>query len=330
MKDIRELLGADGETATWLAHLDAVGDPDFDIVLPTADELPPVLLQLAVPHQDINDLVALLPRREDSAGLWWLLGRCTDALVRTMGRIERPLPFPALPPSLGPLHRYFYVYVFVAALPHIRAYHRARGIPDDVSCLTLADLGRNMAVHRQRHGVGGLDVAYWLTLHFRGAIYALGRLQFERARLGNRTGRAITAAGLPYGPGDPALAVHVPEFYGPLSGHACDASFRRAREFFTRAFPEERYDIAVCHSWLLDDQLAAYLPEASNIIQFQRRFRDAYRPGDDDRTILRFVFGRDSPELDELPRRTTLERAIVDHLKAGRHWRGGAGWLRLP
>jgi hypothetical protein len=29
MKDIRDLLAADGETATWLEYLDAIGDPDF-------------------------------------------------------------------------------------------------------------------------------------------------------------------------------------------------------------------------------------------------------------------------------------------------------------
>ncbi len=123
--------------------------------------------------------------------------------------------------------------------------------------------------------------------------------------------------------------MHVPAFYGPLTRQACDASFERAKEFFARHFPEERYEIAVCHSWLLDDQLAEYLPEDANIIRFQQRFRPAYRPDDDDEVMMRFVFGRITPAQDELPRRTTLERAIVDHLKAGRRWRGGAGWLRL-
>ena len=80
-------------------------------------------------------------------------------------------------------------------LPHVQAFHRARQIPDDISRLTLADLGRNMATHRRRYGVGGLDTAFWLMLHFRGAMYDLGRLQFQRGTLGNRTGRAIITAG---------------------------------------------------------------------------------------------------------------------------------------
>ena len=81
--------------------------------------------------------------------------------------------------------------------------------------------------------------------------------------------------------------------------------------------------------WLLDDQLGEYLPEDSNIIRFQRRFRHAYTPEANDDGIIRFVFGRLKPALDDLPQRTMLERAIVDHLKTGRHWHGGAGWLRL-
>ena len=329
MDTFRERLGSDEKNTPRLEHLDAIGAPPFEVVLPSAVELPPLLLKLAIPHEDIDDLVAMLPDRERSPELWWLLERCAHSLVREMGTIGRTPTFPQLPNSMGAIHRFFPVYVFLAVLPHVRAFHRARAIPDDISWLTLADLGRNMAVHRRRHGIGGLDVAFWIVLHFRGAIYDLGRLQFERATLGNRTGQAITAAGLPYGPNDATLSVHVPAFSGPLSPQACDASFARAKEFFARHFPEEQYSIGVCHSWLLDDQLKEYLPADSNIIRFQNRFQLAYQPDDNDDDIVQFVFGRIKPALDELPQRTLLERAVVDHLKAGRHWHGGAGWLRL-
>jgi hypothetical protein len=333
MSDVREslaaLAGTDETVREWLAHLDDIGAPEFEVTLPAADDLAPVLVELAVPHEDIGDLVALLPTRHGSPDVWWLLERCTHSLVRDIGQVDGPPAFPRLPESLGPLHRYLYVYVFVAALPQTKAFHAARGIPDVVSRLTLADLGRSMAVHRQRRGFGGLDLAFWVMLHFRGNIYQLGRLQFERASLGRRTGTAIAGTGLPYGPGSPALSVHIPEFYGPLSPHACDESLAGAREFFPRHFPDERYDIAVCHSWLLDEQLADYLPAERNIIRFQRRFRPAYRPADNDGDILQFVFGQSAPNLDDLPRRTRLERAVIDHLRAGHHWRGGMGWLLL-
>lgn len=166
-------------------------------------------------------------------------------------------------------------------------------------------------------------------VHFRGLLYALGRLQFERSKLGNRTGRAVAAAGLSYGPGDPVLSVHIPAFYGPITPEACDASFMRAKGFFARHFPETVYAIATCHSWLLDEQLAEYLPEHSNIIRFQQRFRQAYRPDDDDEAIIHFVFRRTLRDLAQLPQRNSMERAVVAHIRSGRHWHGGAGWLAL-
>lgn len=326
---VRDILREDGQTAAWLEHLEGIGEPDFEVRLPSAVDLPPALLGLAVPHEDIDDLVATLPARESAPQLWWLLERCTHSLVRDLGVVDGPPPFPALPESIGVLRRYFYVYVFLAALPYVRAFHRQRGIPGEISRLTLADLGRSMAVHRRRHGMGGLDLAPWLMRHFRGNIYQLGRLQFERVRLGTRTAAAALAAGEPSRSGEPALAVHIPDFYGPLTPRACDESFARAKEFFGRHFPEEGVSVAVCHSWLLDEQLAEYLRAGSNILRFQRRFRPAYRLDYDDEIILGFVFGHTPASLDELPRRTTLQRAVVDHLRAGRRWYGGAGWLRL-
>ncbi len=294
--------------------------------LPSPEELPAVLVELAVPHEDIDDVIALRPTPQ-----WWpLLEQLTGELVRGMGEVDLPPPRAELPEELGELRRYFPVYVLLAALPDVREYHRRHGIPERISRLTLADLGRAMARHRRRHGTPGLDLATWLALHFRGTLYQLGRLQFQRDRLNEVLGRAVAEAGLPCGPGDPALNIHIPRFYGPLSPTACDDSLRQAGRFFAQHFPQERYAVATCHSWLLDEQLARYLPAESNILRFQRRFRIAHVPqAPDDEEILGHVFVRVPDRLDELPHRTTLDRAMVDHLRTGGHWYGVSGWLPL-
>lgn len=322
-------LRADEKTAAWLKYLEDVGDPDFEVRLPSVLELPAVLVELAVPHEDVDDLVAMLPTRTSDPQLWWLLERCANALVKQMGVLEGPPVFPVLPESLGAIRRWFFIYVFLAVLPHVRAYHRARGIPEDICRLTLADLGRSMATQRRKFGMGGFPVASWPMKHFRGIIYQLGRLQFERALPSVRMVSDMQAAGESARPDKPVLAVHIPDHYGPLSPAACDDSFARAREFFGRYFPEDGVTHAVCHSWLLDEQLAEYLPAETNIVQFQRQFRPAFRPDYEDSVIIGFVFGRTTVALDDLPRRTSLQRAIIDHLRAGRHWYGGTGWLRL-
>ncbi|MGW0804616.1 acyltransferase domain-containing protein [Nonomuraea sp. NPDC002799] len=302
---------------TWLAHLQSLSG--LDLAFP--DDLSSELLRLAVPHEDVNAVIASRP--EPGSALWWLTERCAQSLVSTMGSLDEPPGFPELP-ELGP---YFYVHVFLATLPHTRAYHRARGIPEEVSWATFTDLGRNMAVHRKRHGTGGLHAPWWFMLHARGVLYQLGRLQFNRSALGPSTGAAIEAAGGPAGPGSPALEVHVPDFHGPLTPGACAASLERARRFFPLHFPQEDLRVMTCGSWLLDEQLARYLPESSNIVAFQRLFQPLGRFDDGD--MLSFVFGADAGGPAGLPRRTRLQRAIADHLASGGTWYGRMGWLRF-
>jgi hypothetical protein len=326
---ILDQLRAHETTRLWLEGLEQASTAAPEPTLPAPGELFEILTDLWIPKEDVQQLIDLLPTLEASTELRWLLAQTVRVLSDSMGEVDAPARFPTLPESLGLIHRYFFIYPFVAVLPRVRAYHRAHQIPEDVAMATLRDLGRHMTRHRRNYGIGGLNVPFWLMLHFRGAIYELGRLQFERARLGQRTGEAIRAAGFPHGPGDPTLSVHIPELNGPLSPEACDESFARAEAFFPKHFPDETYDVAVCHSWLLDEQLAEYLPEDANIIRFQRRFRLAHRPDPDSGSILYFIFGYRQPDFDELPQRSTLERAVVSHLKAGREWHCGAGWLLL-
>ncbi|WP_053653611.1 acyltransferase domain-containing protein [Streptomyces sp. MMG1121] len=301
-------------------------------MLPDVDDLPELLLDLAVPHEDINDLVAQRGRVTGDPGVLRLLESCVEELFRDPEETGRtPDLAGLLDAAPAGLTRTFPVYVFVAAVPRTLARHRERGIPAEISRHTLADLGRHMAVHRRRHGTTGVQSRRWLVRHFRGELFQLGRLQFERARLGERTAPVIAAAGLDAAPGTPCLNLHVPDFHGPLTPSACDRSLARARAFFARHFPQERPVAALCHSWLLDPQLRRYLPADSNIVRFQDRFRTAREDTEpSDTEPVQFVFGEPGLPVAELPRRTSVERAVGDHLRAGGHWYIGHGWFPFP
>jgi hypothetical protein len=86
--------------------------------------------------------------------------------------------------------------------PSVLAYHRRHGVAEPVSWATLADLGRRLSIDRQAELGGRLTTLQWLSLHVRGAIYELGRLQSQRGR-----SRLEGLAGNPLRRGECALAL---------------------------------------------------------------------------------------------------------------------------
>jgi hypothetical protein len=289
--------------------------------LPDRSYLPAIFERLAIAEEDQREILAAWSSSETDPETWSCLERAYETLVNDLGGFA-PIDLPG--PAIGttPMGRYFFVYVFLAALADVRRFHARRGIPDDISWATLADLGRNLKRDRLLLGDGGLRTSGWLTLHFRGSLYQLGRLQFNRMRV-----RAVHVADA-FEEGESAVGMHIPES-GPLTPQACDDSLASTRPFFARHFPESRTRFAICTSWLLDPQLAEYLAPDSSIIRFQRRFELVGEGWDGDADVLRFVFHRIAPRIDDLPERTTLERAIVAHLRKGEHWRSRTGWLEL-
>lgn len=309
-----------GPLAARVDRLPIEGPP---VPLPDLDALPAALLDLAVPHGDVNEIVAARAATADDKQLNRMIERCAWEVLAGLGQIGADRPdLPSVPDPL------FYLYVYLAVAPHTRAWHQSRDIPEEVTRHTLADIGRQLAKHRRRHGTPGVPSPEWPVGHLRGELFELGRLQYERAGLGDRTGRAIAAAGGPVGPGDMSLELHIADFSGPLSPTACDRSIDEAHEFFARHFPEEHFTVAACHSWLLDPELVNRLPPHSNVLAFQRRFRAGYPNAEtSDRTTLGFIFDDPEAPLETLPRDTSLRRAVVDHLREGGHWHDANGWF---
>ncbi|MFF0153854.1 acyltransferase domain-containing protein [Micromonospora sp. NPDC005203] len=282
--------------------------------LPAKADAPAILDRLAVRPDDAAEIMAGWPDPDSQSWtteLRWLLDRSTALVLADLGGHGWLPPGPELPRDRSPAWRHLYVYTYLALVDVVRGYHRDHGITDEVSWATLVDLGRNLAIDRRMHREGWPVMQSWLTLHARGGLYELGRLQYQR--------------------GGTAIDLHIPEA-GPLTPEAVEASLDEARAFFPHHFPDEHHTAFACGSWLLDPQLREYLPEDSNIIKFQQRFElDPYEEPegvDADVEVRRFAFRTLTTPLDELPRGTVLQRAIVDHLKAGRHWRWRRG--RFP
>ena len=321
-------IGLGAEYSAWLATLEALGPAS--VALP--DEPGPLLEQLRFDADDRLEIVSAIDGLRSAEEWRWLLERASNAVRADVGDTAGMRPMPNLPASLGAQAPCFWIVAFLAAVPNIRGWYAAHGIPNDVAWDTLQDLARHTRLHRQRTGHTGLDTQWWISLAFRGGLFAIGRLQYAPYRL--QTGPAgplfwyeDARPGLKRG--DPAIGLHIPDG-GPLTPEVCLESFRSAREFFATHFDAEYADAVVtCTSWLMDEQLCDYLAPDSNIVQFQRRFELVPGARDSDASAFHFVFGRTPEDIDTLVPRTTLEEAILRHVRNGGHWRMRTGWLRL-
>ena len=198
----------------------------------------------------------------------------------------------------------------LASAPALAAFHADRGVPDDVSAATLADLGQQVWVHRLVSGRFGLYSYAWETgWVWSGALFRLGRLQFslEEGTRVDGTGRELVCS------------THIPRG-DALRAAEVDASLAQALPFFARHFPETGPLEVHCASWMLDPRLPALLP-GSNLARFQRRWHVYGEERDADEDAYFFAFARRGlPDPAALEPSTSLQRAILSVWRDGGHW----------
>jgi hypothetical protein len=292
--------------------------------------LPERLRALGLSERDAADTAAAARAVLDDAARRDALSATTARLRDRIGRHllggTASLPFTdAAGSDVEPL------LALVASSDAMAEWHARQGIPDDVSRITLAELGRHVASYRTSHGCLGLEAPQRLLPHWQGSLYSLGRLQFDLQAV--KPGRRSARLPSPLRDEQWLLLISVPDT-GPLTGRAVEESLAAARPFFAAHFPDATARFARCTSWLLDPCLAQVLPERAHVVRFQRRFTlfGDPAPGDDD--AVWFTCGHrrlsDVTDLAELPRDTNLRRAVVERLEAGGHWEIRQGFLELP
>jgi hypothetical protein len=263
---------------------------------------------------------------DDAALAGWVARTATD-LTEAMGMPSPPPPLTPRPDGDPTVVAYLPVMAFAEVLPATLAWAERLGVSPAMTASTLRDVGRMLQRNRVWFGDAGLsdELAGWLPRHLIGSILEIGRLQHERVTPGLRTSAWFLAEGADWSRGELAVNLHIPES-GPLDPAAVRESLRGGRTVLRKRFPEHRLRVRYCISWLLDPQLLEYLPESSNIAAFQRRFRIGPAKDDDgDASVRKFVFGNAAEPVEALPQRSSLERAVVAHWRAGRHWRVHVG-----
>ena len=286
-----------------------------------ADDLPRRLALLGFRDDDLADALAAAAAVASVPGEVAAVQAMADRLVPSVGVIGNPwhssLPWPWRAEGAGSAYGVgvLELLALVATVDEVRAYHASRGIGADDSWRALSDLGQQVFVHRLTYGRFGLHTHDWLRVAWCGALYWLGRLQFNLQADAERGGWV--------------LSTHIPRS-GPLVPAEVDASFAWARSFFAEHFADHPVTAFHCCSWLLDPELAAALPSTSNMARFQRRWTLTGAPADGDEDAVFFTFARRPPlDRNSLPRDTTLQRVVLDRLGAGGHWQVWHGRIEL-
>ncbi|MBR4941790.1 MAG: DUF5596 domain-containing protein, partial [Clostridia bacterium] len=188
------------------------------------------------------------------------------------------------------------------------ALHEKLGIPHEVTVATLRDVNNWVHNYQLTHnGELGFNRMGWLSNHALGRLFRLGRLQFVHAKPH------------PVVPSDKyVIEVHIPQGE-PLDIDACLESFKMAKEFFARLYPDKPADHFVCGSWLLSPDLPAVCDEDSNICRFMCLWTQLPHNGDKGRQALERVFGFnfDPADIASAPENTSLQRRLKAHVLAG-------------
>lgn len=197
--------------------------------------------------------------------------------------------------------------------------YKERGIPDDVLMDTVYDITRWLDTWSDLEGGLYLGELWWLSNHLSAKLFKLGRLQFCFADSYEFPKRGIKK-------GDTVIDCHIPA-EGPLDIDECKKSFDFARRFFAEFYPDYKWNIFTCHSWLLDESLSDILGDNSNIIKFQRLF--TIEEQFESNAILSYTFrwGIKREDMADAVATSGFAKKIKELALGGAKFHGGTGYI---
>ena len=208
------------------------------------------------------------------------------------------------------------VMVLLSGLDDLKSFYKKNNIPDKVLTDTLYDVGRVMDECYARNNRYVIEPAIfeWLNMHFTGRLFHLCRLQFEAIKFYEDNDYLKK--------GDYVINVHIPAGDKMLHDDVAE-SYRQAVVFFRKLLPEYNFKYFICESWMLSPQLSDILDQSSNLIKFFNDY-ELYGTGEND-GFFDNIFVKKPTDLNTLPEKTTLQRAIKNLLLSGEKFISGRG-----
>lgn len=123
-----------------------------------------------------------------------------------------------------------------------------------------------------------------------------------------------------FAPGDTLLKVHIP-YGGKLTREACEEAYQKARQIYSRCYPEHTFRGFICCTWLLCPALRTFLNENSNIRHFQNDYR-IFPSKNTAADVFLYVYEKTVPSADEvdfasLPEENSMQQGVKQLLLSG-------------
>lgn len=214
----------------------------------------------------------------------------------------------------------------IILMPLLKARYEAEGIPQRYFDGFAENLRHTEKACFTVYGIHGVSTGWWLIDYFKLKLFTIGRLQFRRRRF-RISG---TGTGFQFREGDYYVDVHIPPG-DALTREKCLAAYREAACFFCKRFGMKTI-IFGCFSWMLSPALGEMLPAGSNILAFAGDYILLEIRKDPSSSAVSFIFNvPDLPaDVDLLPEKTGLQRAVKRHLKAGKTIDPAFGLMPYP
>ena len=192
----------------------------------------------------------------------------------------------------------------------VHSEYMARGISDEIFAETMKFCTRFLIEHHATFGTYAFVWGWWFPRQLALQEFRIGTLEYE----------LIEAEGVR------TISVHIPGD-ATLTLDALRQSYREARETLARIAPDFADAAMYCDSWMLSPVLDDLLSPGSNILLFKSSFDiisvDAASPH-----AIRWIYGRSDLPVEQLPERTSLQRATKALLQKGGTVGAGMGKLR--
>ena len=213
-------------------------------------------------------------------------------------------------------HAFGLVAYILMCEPLKRKYERY-GYPEAVFNETVRDLKYKNGECLMLNGYSGCECCRWQSLFFELRGFGIGRLQFERVKLGE----SCICDGVSISEGTPAISVHIPRTGTKLDYKEVRAAYEASKKFFLKYFPEEYGSNTVvftCCSWLLYPFNLTFLSENSHIRAFCEDYEVvSVKEGTGYKEVERVFECHYNGDPSSLKRDNSMRRAYAERIERG-------------